>query len=181
MLNFKLLDFFLNLLVPLILAAPLVIPAIVASVRKRGVVAAKYMAKISAVSFVCGLLPPALWLSWNPTTPLSVVLTQPAPGDYPTWQLVCCALTLVLFCVLMAVCQVRTFTGLVVSAPLVGIGAAAALTLGSGFPETTSQDGVGQLICFVGVGVSAFFIILAVLIARSYVEKWSGPPAWGDV
>ncbi|WP_165242842.1 hypothetical protein [Corynebacterium lizhenjunii] len=172
MLNFNLVDFILNLLFPLLVTFFVSFPLLAATKSRGGTAALRRVKKVCAVAFLCALAPPAMWLSWNPTTSPMETLTQMAPGEYPDWQIAACVVTLCLACGSLGVRLINSNTELVLSSLMAGLGFAVAFTLGTGFPEVTSQDGIGQLLCFIGVGAGAFVINLGVWVVRSYIWKW---------
>ncbi|WP_146001755.1 hypothetical protein [Corynebacterium ulcerans] len=104
------------------------------------------------VGFFIGFLTAALWLSWSPSTPISRVFTYGAPVDFSAWQVMGCGITLIVLNALFLSRAVRTPYSPLSFSVCTAAGFATAFSLGVSFGVST-QEGVGILLSYVGVGI----------------------------
>lgn len=104
------------------------------------------------IGFLTGFLTAAIWLSWSPSTPISSVFTYGAPVDFAAWQVMGCGMILIALNALFLSRTVRTPYSPLSFSVCTAAGFATAFSLGVSFGVST-QEGIGILFSYVGVGV----------------------------
>lgn len=125
----------------------------------------------SLLGIVAGFFSAAVWLTWNPTMPVTNIFEHGPPYDFATFQVVGCGLTLMVLSSLIAGRFGRSVGGLIGVSACVAAGFATAFSLATSNGDT-AQEGIGIFLSYVGIGaltVVSNAVVLAVLEGRKFL------------
>ncbi|WP_165243472.1 hypothetical protein [Corynebacterium lizhenjunii] len=152
-------QFLAEMAIPLVLlvliGTPVVRRALRTANRTGDTGARRRMLVGSAKAALCGFIPPVVWLSWNSTTTFWDTYRYGAPTQFPVWQIVACGVTLGLLGVYLNLKVVKNGFDIALYSLMMGTGFALAFSLGLR-ASVASQDGIGTVLAFVGIGLAAF-------------------------
>ena len=123
------------------------------------------------LSLAAGFASAVGWLSWNEGSPILDALRYGAPTQFAQYQVIGCGVTLILLSGLITLQSKSNLFGAVAVSVCTAAGFATAFALDSSMYDAPSQEGIGVVFSYVGMGLLVMVTNLLWVAARTVRSK----------